>query len=300
MRHPQNHMNNGNIVSRTLTQIALWLASLGFHILPVHAVSSGLCTCGNSQCRSPGKHPRTQSGSKDSTRSSSTIAEWFDGLFGNGNIGIATGATAGIVVLDVDPRHGGEDSLAALETQHGELPMTPTSKTGGGGLHFFFAHPGDSVRNSANAVGPGLDVRGEGGFVVAPPSLHASGGRYEWLSGRGPDQVALALPPPWLVQAMRGERDAGSRPSDQGRRVEVRGLAGGGADEGGRNDAVARLFGHLVRRDVDIQVATDLMLAWNREKNRPPLPDDEVIAVMQSIAGTELRRRERRAGGRHD
>lgn len=293
-------MNDASIVSRTLTQIALWMASLGFYVLPIHAMSSGTCTCGNPQCRSPGKHPQTRNGSKDATKAHSTIAEWFDGLFRNGSIGIATGADAGIVVLDVDPRHGGEEALAALETQHGELPMTPTSRTGGGGLHFFFAHPGGTVKNSANAVGPGLDVRGEGGYVVAPPSVHASGGRYEWLPGRGPDQVAFALPPPWLVQAMRGGRDAGAGRSDQRRRVAVRGLAAGGADEGERNDAVARLFGHLVRRDVDIQVATDLMLAWNREKNRPPLPDDEVIAVMQSIAGTELRRRERRAGGRHD
>jgi hypothetical protein len=115
------------------------------------------------------------------------------------NVGIVTGAVSGLVVLDVDPRKGGGDLLAALEDVHGALPRTVESLTGGGGQHFYFRHPGASV--PSRSIASGLDIKGDGGLVVSPPSGHVSGRVYVWESGCAPSDVPLADLPGWL-QAM--------------------------------------------------------------------------------------------------
>jgi len=115
-------------------------------------------------------------------------------------VGIATGPESGLVVLDVDPRHRGDDTLAELESQHGKLPDTVEALTGGGGRHIFFEHPRTAVTNSVAALGPGLDIRGGSGYVVAPPSVHASGRTYEWEGSSRPDQQRLAAMPVWFFE----------------------------------------------------------------------------------------------------
>ncbi len=128
--------------------------------------------------------------------SEKTLHDWFR-RSPDYNVGIVTGTLSGIVVLDVDPRHGGDKSLRALEREHGRLPKTPKSITGGGGQHYYFAHPGGEVRNRAG-IRPGVDLRGDGGCIVAPPSVHPSGKRYRWVRGRAPGDVELATLPDWL------------------------------------------------------------------------------------------------------
>jgi len=170
---------------------ALQYARLGFRVLPVYGLFNGACACPKGEsCESPGKHPRSRRGVNDATTDSAKILSAFASWLGTStttNIGIATGAESGIFVLDVDPRHGGEDSLRALESEQGQLPGTLESKTGGGGRHIYFKHPGGRVPNKVG-IRPGLDVRGDGGYVVAPPSLHVSGEIYTWQRGHGPDQ----------------------------------------------------------------------------------------------------------------
>jgi len=101
-------------------------------------------------------------------------------------------------VVDVDPPHGGDDSLRALLSGHGPLPDTAVVRTGSGGRHLYFAHPGRAVRNSAGTrLGPGLDVRADGGYVIAPPSRHASGAAYSWGPAR-----QLAPLPGWLIDRL--------------------------------------------------------------------------------------------------
>ena len=164
--------------SGELLAAALDYADRGWAVLPIHSTNGRGCSCGQGDCPSPGKHPRTMHGVNEATIDEATIREWWSRWPGS-NIGIATGAVSGIVVLDIDPRHGGEDSLARLHD--GEPPgQTLQTRTGGGGLHFYFLHPGDTVRNRAGLM-PGIDLRGDGGFVVAPPSVHVSGGQYQWL-----------------------------------------------------------------------------------------------------------------------
>jgi len=122
------------------------------------------------------------------------------------NVGIVTGAVSGLVVLDVDPRHGGEESLAALEAEHGALPRTVESLTGGGGQHLYFRHPGASV--PSRPIAPGLDLKGDGGLVVSPPSGHVSGRAYAWESGCAPGDVPIANLPEWLQLMAHGPSSA--------------------------------------------------------------------------------------------
>lgn len=118
------------------------------------------------------------------------------------NIGCATGPTSGLIILDIDVGDGkpGMTELRNLEEKLGPLPPTPTVITGSDGRHFYFRQPaGVVIKNSVGAIAPGIDVRGQGGQGVLPPSLHKSGALYRWAPGRGPWQVAVAeLPPPWV------------------------------------------------------------------------------------------------------
>ncbi|MBK8172770.1 MAG: bifunctional DNA primase/polymerase [Sandaracinaceae bacterium] len=170
---------SGSVRSHVPLDAALAYAALGYHVFPVFEIGeSGQCACGQADCNSPGKHPRTSRGHKDATTRASQIANWWE-KYPQANVGIRTGVESGLFVLDVDPRHGGDAALAELEHQHGALPATIDASTGGGGRHLWFAMPGTDARNRTG-FRPGLDIRGKGGFAVVPPSNHKSGRRYEW------------------------------------------------------------------------------------------------------------------------
>lgn len=123
-----------------------------------------------------------------------TITAWWGTDHADHGIGIATGPGSGIWVLDVDDY----DSYRDLEQRHEPLPDTLTVITGSGGYHFYYRYPDDTeIRNNASTrLGSGLDIRGDGGFVVAPPSIHPNGTAYAWDAGQ-PDTVADA--PQWLI-----------------------------------------------------------------------------------------------------
>jgi hypothetical protein len=106
-------------------------------------------------------------------------------------------------VLDIDLRHGGEESLEEI-IKKGHLPDTIEALTGGGGRHIFFLHnPG--LRNSVGEL-PGIDVRGEGGYVIVAPSMHESGNSYEWELSSRPGEVPLGEWPPWLLAHFENTR----------------------------------------------------------------------------------------------
>lgn len=212
------------------------------------------------------------------------LDEWY-GRWPDAGVGIVTGAVSNLVVLDVDPRHGGDDSLRAVEREHGPLPHTIEAITGGGGRHLYFTYPREELRNRA-ALASGIDLRAEGGLVVAPPSLHASGRRYAWEVSHHPDETELAAMPGWLLQLARGEAPGRGHPV-----AYWRGLVENGVAEGERNSTIASLTGHLLWHGVDKRVALELLLAWNRLRCRPPLEDEEVAATVDSIARTQVRHR---------
>jgi hypothetical protein len=202
------------------------------------------------------------------------INEWFR-RWPDANIGIVTGEISNLIVLDIDPKHGGDTTLERLENKFRPISATVEALTGSGGRHLYFAHPGGLTRNRTG-LSQGIDLRGDGGYIVAPPSIHPSGRPYTWAQGRSPDEITLAPLPRWILVPIRGPRVGRSVP-------QWRQLVREGVPEGQRNSTIASLTGHLLWHGVDPEVALELMLAWNRMRCRPPLDDAEVAQVVASI-----------------
>jgi len=163
----------------SMLEHALEYADRGWPVLPIFGIVGGACTCGSLDCPSPGKHPNTPNGSKNASTDVHRITDWWS-MRPHDNIGIATGEVSGIFVIDVDVSNGkpGMQTLAALEARLGPLPRTNVVRSGSGGLHIYLAFP--QFRFRLPKFGPAIDVKGNGGYVVAPPSVHASGNRYTW------------------------------------------------------------------------------------------------------------------------
>jgi len=188
---------------KTGAEHALRYAAEGLLVVPVHTPDSqGGCSCDKGlKCSSPGKHPRIHKWPSKGSRDEKRIHGWWK-TWPDANVGIVTGAESGLVVLDIDPRHDGQNSLRELVNSHGPLPQTPTVNTGGGGLHYYFRHPGGHVTGTVG-LRPGLDIRADGNCVIAPPSRHQTGNRYEWANGLAPWEVSLAPCPEWLLTECR-------------------------------------------------------------------------------------------------
>ncbi len=176
----------------------------GFRVFPVHSVRGTTCTCQGwrdkhdmGPCEHPGKHPRFRNWQERATTDPVAIEEFWWNHKGD-NVAIATGAGSGIFVLDIDVRNGGGDSLDTLIHQHGRMPDTLEAVTGSRGRHFYFQHPGVTVPNMVGLLA-GIDVRGDGGLVVAPPSIHVSGKHYVW-DGMDGLESDIAAAPAWLLE----------------------------------------------------------------------------------------------------
>jgi len=144
------------------------------------------------------KKPATKHGFKDASTDADAIRKWWT-RNPDYNVAIATGAVSGLFVLDIDPRHGGDATWADLVEEYGPPPRTPTVRTGGGGTHYLFRHPGEFVASRQNALGPGVDVKGDGGYVVAAPSIHdETAKRYEWATP--PEVCEPAALPSWIEE----------------------------------------------------------------------------------------------------
>lgn len=168
--------------ARILMRAAAGLTRRGMAVFPVHSPSVSGCSCGRHDCSSPCKHPRVHWRTSAST-DAGQVRDWWT-RWPTANIGLVTGVKSGLIVLDVDPAHGGLDSLRDLVAEEGAVEAFARVRTGGGGMHFYLRHPGGRVRNRTG-LRPGIDVRGDGGYVVAPPSVHASGRRYVWEARDG-------------------------------------------------------------------------------------------------------------------
>lgn len=186
---------------------ALDYISRGWWVFPLHYPKIGMsgkatCSCGKSNCGSVGKHPITENGFKNASNDEAQIRQWWSQST-SANIGLVTGAKSGIVVIDIDVDKGGMETFTELTDAYGQFPETVEVRTGGGGMHFYFQHPGWDFKNSSSRIGKGIDVRGDGGYVVAPPSLHEKAKRYEWLNGASPDGSTLAEIPEWVVELLK-------------------------------------------------------------------------------------------------
>lgn len=189
--------------SLTPAQAAGLYAEAGFRPIPLYGIGpEGVCRCSQgSSCASPGKHPRLAKWQKLATSDAGLVRGWS---WSAAHVGLAMGGPARLVALDVDGEVG-QLNLDALEGMFGSLPPTLTLSTGRG-KHLLFVVPESlelgAIKNRAGILREGLDVRGEGGQIVAPPSIHVSGRRYTWSKIVPPAKL-----PVWLYRLMTASLD---------------------------------------------------------------------------------------------
>jgi hypothetical protein len=187
---------------------ALFYYEQGWSVVPSHRVTRGaagtFCSCAQGiACTSKGKHPAVPWTKYQTERASrEQIIEWFTGKYRDYGVGLITGKVSGFFVIDIDEAPGkpGADTIQNVQMIHGDLPLTVQARTGGGGRHILLRHPGSKyITTAKNVLGPGVDVRGDGGFIVAAPSLHESGRYYLWDDRAHPGNTPIADAPDWLL-----------------------------------------------------------------------------------------------------
>lgn len=273
-----------NTYPDTLLPSALAYAERGWAVLPLHRpcldTSSALfCSCGAPTCKSIGKHPMTLHGLHDATTDRLIVEQWWASK-PLANIGVTTGAQSGFIAIDVDPRHEGEDSMLQLMEALGDLPPTITAHTGGGGFHLLFRHPGKQIKNRTG-IAPGVDIRGDGGYIVVAPSLHSSGQHYRWMDEHDPQTIALAdLPSKWFEWFN----------APKSKRLTVAGASTNPTapiPEGQRNDTLTRIAGSLYAKKLSDEDVIARLLIVNSMRCVPPLDETEVRRIAESIGKRE-------------
>jgi RecA-family ATPase len=244
----------------------------------------------------------TANGLLDATTDEQQLAKWWK-VNPQANLAVATGEASGLVVIDIDPDKGGWESLLELEEKHGRPPETVEVETGGGGIHLYYRYPDGVKIGSRNGWRPGVDVKADGGYVIAPPSNHVKG-VYHWADGRRPCDVELADIPPWLLELLPRKDEAKPDPTTNGsvngshkftftdggaslvQRAEAYVAKAEGASKGNRNDTAFRLAGHVAALDDNGQRLSEgeivaLLSTWNL-RNSPPLSDAELLTCIRS------------------
>ncbi|WP_337173812.1 bifunctional DNA primase/polymerase [Paludisphaera sp.] len=275
---------------------ALEYAKLGFSPIRLHGAINGICTCGKMDCGSIGKHPNTPHGYKDATQDESVIRRWFAEA-PLSNLGIAP--QEGVVAVDVDPKNSGDRTWAEWQAEFGAVGRTPQSKTGSGGYHYLLTLPaGVRVKNAANKVGPGVDLRGHGGLIVVEPSVTDKGG-YQWI-------VALTEPiapcPDWLLDKIRESKgfhdDPTAKPQadpkgatafvwGEDRACDFPSHPGTSSGEKpSRHDELCRLIGIHLNRGDSLKTIEAMATEWAC-RCTPPIPEKDVLKTVRGLANKE-------------
>jgi putative DNA primase/helicase len=270
-------------------EAALFYANQGWKVFPLHSVKpNGSCSCHKgANCDRKGKHPKWHeellpNGLKDATDDIDLIRQWWS-LWPDANIGIATGATSGIIVIDGDGEEG-KRSIKELIQEHGELPQTAMQKTGSGGLHILFKHPGWFVQNSVKKLAPGIDVRGDGGYIVVPPSNHVSGHNYQWIYH--PKDAGMADVPKWLADMLQTGNEIYLSKAHQERKGRVwrKYVKGEVIPDGERNETLFRRVASSMRaKGAGYEDILATLLEINSKRVKPPLEESEVIRIADSV-----------------
>jgi hypothetical protein len=253
-----------------LLEAALSYAARAWRVIPLHNITESGCSCKRPECESQGKHPRVKDWPKDATTDTEKIRGWWK-MWPLANVGIATGLASGLCVIDVDVARGGDDSLWVLQEELGKFPRTVESLTGGGGRHLLFDPRGAVVGCSSDKLGPGVDVRGDGGLIVAPPSGHISGKCYIWEASSAPGLIELAPLPAGLVALLRQVPGTRVRSSDE---LLI--------PEGRRNSTLAALAGVMRRRAFSAPAIYLALSEENKTRCKPPLDEVEVRNIARS------------------
>lgn len=276
-------MMNGNETKQSESQIlvaALALAAQGFRILPVCPAQTG---CGSRTCKQ-GKHPLPKKWVAAASSDTEQIRAWFK-KWPNAGIGICTGSESGVFVIDTD-REQGQQSLELLMKEHNWQPNTLTAITGRG-KHLYFKHPGTVKVITRTGIAPGVDCRGDGGFVVAPPSQHVSGATYTWDDPNCP----IAEVPGWLIKLVSESKPKVKvirDPKCDNPNVEDLII-----NKGDRHDYLMSTAGRLRASGMDKDGILENLSAINRDACKPSLSDAEVSKIAASVSKYEAGRTKR-------
>ena len=265
---------NPNIPSELLKE-ALAYAERGWSVVPGNnPTASGGCTCGKAGCSGPGKHPRLDFWKpfQEQPATIERIEAWW-GTWPDANVCVLTGRVSDLLVLDVDGPDGVQ-SLADAGHSVESLPITLTATTGKGHHYYFRMPSGVAVKNAVGLL-PKVDIRADGGLVIAPPSIHANGNHYEWCNSE-----SVANAPTWLIDLL-AEADKSSSTG----RLDLDVVLGGVA-EGGRNAAMTQLAGRWFGKGASPSEVLVVLRGANLA-NKPPLPDGDLIRIVESIGSAE-------------
>jgi hypothetical protein len=257
---------------------ALTYAERGVPVFPVWWIVNGRCACGKADCDSPGKHPIgavVPNGVKDATTDPVTIRAWWTR---HPHANLAT-PTSWCSVLDVDPRHGGDVTLAERERQHGPLPETAEVLTGGGGRHVYLA-PVPGLGPSSGRVGVGLDIRsGADAYVLLPPSSHVSGGVYLDEILHPLFETPLAPMPAWLL-ALASPPSTNGASHGVGETDWAALLAG--APEGQRREIALKIAGHYLGKRLPQTEVVSILRGYAMQCV-PPFPDRACREIVRDL-----------------
>jgi hypothetical protein len=257
-----------NVSTTAKAEAALEYIAMGFPVIPLcWPTQDGPCGCGRGhEGKSIGKVPLTEHGLNDATQTQAGVNEYWQ-KWPDANVAIVI--PEGYFVLDVDAEKGGHESLDIIQEQHAKLPATMSVITGGGGLHLWFK--ADGIHNTTALAGfSGLDVRGVGGYVVAPPSIHRSGNEYAWV-----DRRPIAVAPDWLITLCTNKQQPSSNSYKVGQAELI--------PEGQRNQTLASKAGTMRRAGFSSEAIFEALANLNRESCQPPLPDEEVRNIANSV-----------------
>ncbi|XPV75974.1 MAG: bifunctional DNA primase/polymerase [Desulfovibrio sp.] len=231
-----------------------------------------------------GKRPYVAGGFKSATTDVDQVTRWWR-QFPNANIGSPTGLKS--FVLDIDPPDG-DSSLSFLLVHYSSFKDTLVQKTGSGGRHLFFAMPsGVDIRNSASKIGKGLDIRGTGGYIILPPSVHPSGNRYEWLN-----ELPPVDPPNWLIELITDSGKSGTAASSPNSHVKT--LLD--AQEGTRNDSLNRVAFQVGKEIALGNADSDSVQEVAKAASKVGLPAHEIQKTLQSGLKAGKKEGERKNG----
>lgn len=259
--------------SKNLRFALAYVQQLNFKIFPIHYKS---------------KVPMTKNGFYDATDDIDQITNWFT-LYPNAGIGIPTGEINNIVVLDVDPRNGGKESLNKLVKNYGGLPHTVKCITAGGGVHYYFQYDERVKSTDLKRFGfPGLDIQADGRYVIAPPSIHPNGKQYYWGESAKPVINEFAKVPEFLIDLFKIRRKTKiyktTSPNEYVRILQ-------GVQEGERNNSMMSLIGHLIALNMDYREVYEIVHMWNEHRCNPPLDPDVVTRAINNVLRSEQGKR---------